>query len=834
MNTELLKIIESSHDAPHDVLGVHLTANGRTRLIIRTFIPYISELDVCIKKPFNRVFRMKKIHSDGVFEVQIPVRSKRNLEYLFQVNDEQGKRIQFKDAYSFPPVFLEPSEQTMPQPAYNSDLFNRFGAHPETKRRCKGVRFCILVPEAGRVSVIGDFNRWDGRCHPMYKVSQSGVWELFIPDIQVNELYKFEIKTHGGDLIITTDPYAFQLEDTAGAAGFIIDVDSCYQWHDSRWERNKPRNLDSSPSIFRLGLDSKTTTSADLDVDADELRALQLLGYTHVEITAYCHENSKAAFFAPRTALGQPQQMMAFIDLCHQHGLGVIIRDVLPHSRDDLHHLLNFDGGTLIEPVAGNADEIFEVSHQKANALSFYLSVLNFWLDKYHIDGFRLTIEGMEVYQQLTERLDPKYGQTLFLIDDQDKDYDLSVMELERLFHGRVNDPFNILGIQQLPDKDNAVVRTIIPYAVQAFVFFPDRANVCFEMQQYCAEGLWQVLIPSEYAELVYKVHVIEASGKQYDYDDPYALPFTGIDIEDQQLFARGKHYRIYDLLGAHQKIRGSLTGINFAVWAPNASAVSVIGHFNHCDSRSHPLQRHHKSGIWELFIPGLANGELYKYKIWAKSGASFTKSDPYAFYMQTAPQTASIVYDRHDQYQWHDQHWMHHRQQLNSYRNPVSVYEMHLASWMKGSGHRHLNYREIAEKLIPYVKDMGFTHIEILPVAEHPYEPSWGYQVSNFYAPTSRLGKPEDLMAFIDQCHQNNIGVILDWVAGHFPKDAHALSKFDGSHLYEHADPRQGEHKDWGTLIFNYGRHEVHNFLIANALFWLERFHLTGLGSMR
>ncbi len=267
-----------------------------------------------------------------------------------------------------------------------------------------------------------------------------------------------------------------------------------------------------------------------------------------------------------------------------------------------------------------------------------------------------------------------------------------------------------------------------------------------------------------------------------------------------------------------------------FAVWAPNAEGVSVVGSFNQWEGRRHQMKRHGDSGVWEIFVPAVGPEALYKYEIKAPNGHTFVKSDPYAFFTEVPPATASIVYQLNDVHTWGDQEWLNARERRHYWAEPLSIYEVHLGSWMWNEDNKPLSYRELAAKLIPYVKDLGFTHIELLPIAEHPYEPSWGYQVANFFAPTSRFGKPEDLMAFVDECHQNDIGVILDWVPGHFPKDAHALAWFDGTNLYEHADPKKGEHRDWGTLIFNYGRHEVENFLIANALFWLETYHFDGL----
>lgn len=296
----------------------------------------------------------------------------------------------------------------------------------------------------------------------------------------------------------------------------------------------------------------------------------------------------------------------------------------------------------------------------------------------------------------------------------------------------------------------------------------------------------------------------------------------------DRHLFAHGKHYRIFDKLGSHPMVKDGIPGVNFAVWAPNAERVCVVGTFNDWDGRSHQMGLHDGSGIWQLFIPGLGEGELYKYELRTADGDLFLKSDPYAFHTEVPPGTASIVYALEGRHEWNDSEWIQWRAKANIMELPVCIYEVHLGSFMKNRDNGYLTYRQLAAELVPYVRDMGFTHIELMPVAEHPYVPSWGYQVSNFYAPTSRFGRPEDLMEFVDRCHQNGIGVILDWVPGHFPKDVHALACFDGSCLYEH--PYKGIHPDWGTLTFNYGKPGVDNFLVANAIFWLEKYHFDGL----
>lgn len=300
----------------------------------------------------------------------------------------------------------------------------------------------------------------------------------------------------------------------------------------------------------------------------------------------------------------------------------------------------------------------------------------------------------------------------------------------------------------------------------------------------------------------------------------------------DRYLMGEGSHERTYEKMGAHLVEIEGQKGVHFAVWAPNARQVYVMGEFNLWRDESHPLNSS-DSGIWTLFVPDLAEYTVYKYRIVAQSGESFDKADPYGFAMEQRPRTASVVVDL-DRYQWGDGDWVSRRAEQQALDRPMSIYEVHLSSWRKVPdeewGTRYLSYRELADELIPYVVELGYTHIELLPIAEHPLDASWGYQVLGFYAPTSRFGTPEDLMYFIDQCHQHNLGVILDWVPAHFPKDGSGLNYFDGTHLYAHADPRQGEHQDWGTMIFNYGRSEVRAFLISNALFWLDKYHFDGL----
>jgi 1,4-alpha-glucan branching enzyme len=300
--------------------------------------------------------------------------------------------------------------------------------------------------------------------------------------------------------------------------------------------------------------------------------------------------------------------------------------------------------------------------------------------------------------------------------------------------------------------------------------------------------------------------------------------------LTDYELYLHGEgtNHESYRTLGAHLITIDGVEGVRFAVWAPNAQTVSAIGDFNHWDRTQHPMRKR-DGGVWEIFIPGIGEGANYKYSIISSLGNEQQKSDPYAFYAEMPPKTASVVWSLAN-YTWGDADWMTSRGERDLLHSPVSIYEVHLASWMRGPDNEWLTYRELAHRLVEYAKQMGYTHLELMPVMEHPFAGSWGYQVTGYYAPTSRFGNPDDFRYFVDQCHQASLGVILDWVPAHFPRDAHALWRFDGTALYEHADPRQGENRDWGTLIFNYGRNEVRTFLLSNALYWLREFHADGL----
>ena len=310
---------------------------------------------------------------------------------------------------------------------------------------------------------------------------------------------------------------------------------------------------------------------------------------------------------------------------------------------------------------------------------------------------------------------------------------------------------------------------------------------------------------------------------------DPSTVEYWLTDF-DRYLFGSGNHWKLYEKLGAHPRKVQDQQGVNFALWAPNAQSIQVVGDFNQWDGRAHPMHKQIPSGVWELFVPNVQAGMNYKYRVRSLDGRVIDKADPFAFYSEVPPRTASIVHSL--SYQWNDASWLDERAQNRILQKPISIYEVHLGSWRKceGTNHGWLNYRELAHQLVEYCQQMGFTHLELLPISEHPFSGSWGYQTTGYFSATSRYGTPEDFMYFVDHCHQNSIGVIIDWVPAHFPKDALGLYRFDGSALYEHEDPRQGEHPDWGTMVFNYGRHEVRNFLISNALFWFDRFHIDGL----
>jgi 1,4-alpha-glucan branching enzyme len=399
--------------------------------------------------------------------------------------------------------------------------------------------------------------------------------------------------------------------------------------------------------------------------------------------------------------------------------------------------------------------------------------------------------------------------------------------EVEAIVGGYHGDAFRILGPHALPDdkdgKARWVIRAFLPHASSVEVVL-DGAAVPMEKRH--AHGFY--IAHFDHEPLNYRYRVRLWSGATEVIDDAYRFPPILSDFE-LYLHGEGTHYESYNSLGAHICDSLGVTGVRFAVWAPNAEVVTVVGEFNHWDTRRHPM-RLRNGGIWEIFIPSAGPGTPYKYYVRSRHlGYRQLKADPYGFACEVPPKSASVVADI-DSYQWSDQDWMDRRGHTNWLKEPVSIYEVHVESWLRKPDGTSLSYREMAVSLVTYVKEMNYTHIELLPLMEHPFSGSWGYQVIGYYAPTSRFGTPQDFMFLIDICHQNGIGVIMDWVPAHFPKDAHGLAFFDGTALYEHSDPRKGEHRDWGTLIFNYGRNEVRTFLISNAVFWLKKYHIDGL----
>jgi len=408
------------------------------------------------------------------------------------------------------------------------------------------------------------------------------------------------------------------------------------------------------------------------------------------------------------------------------------------------------------------------------------------------------------------------------------------VDDLRKIVNTDHYDPFTVLGVHlvDVKGKNGLAIRAFLPDAASAEVIElkGETESKNYQMSKIDDGGFFELFIPNRTDVFPYKLRRHSADGEIATFYDSYSFLPTLTEV-DLYLFNAGDHHRIYEKLGAHYAKVDGVGGIQFAVWAPGARSVSVIGSFNGWDRRKHAMRVLGSSGVWEIFIPGLPEGELYKFQIKTQGGAILDKTDPYGFEMELRPSTASRV-NLLSGFEWHDEGWMKERSSSNPLDKPISVYELHLTSWARvpEEGSRWLTYRESAHRIVDHLKERGFTHVELMPVMEHPLDESWGYQVTGYFAATSRFGRPQDFMYFVDYCHQNGIGVLLDWVPAHFPKDKHALGEFDGTHLYEHSDPRKGEHQDWGTYIFNYGRHEVKNFLISNALFWFDKFHVDGL----
>ena len=403
---------------------------------------------------------------------------------------------------------------------------------------------------------------------------------------------------------------------------------------------------------------------------------------------------------------------------------------------------------------------------------------------------------------------------------------------IKKIINAEHPDPFSILGMHsvKIKNKKALAVRAYCPDANNLYIIPQNELFEKREMTRIQDEGFFEIVFEDVKDFFTYQLELFNGAGNRTVFFDPYSFP-PALSDYDLHLISEGNNDKVYDTLGAHKTVLNSTPGFLFAVWAPNALRVSVVGDFNSWDGRKHVMRVRGSSGVWELFIPGLKVGELYKYELKSKAGNIIIKADPYGLFSEVRPKTASVTHTIKE-YSWNDKVWMKSRDTTDQLGKPLSIYEVHLGSWKRNvdEGNRVLTYLEAADQLIEYVLEMGYTHVQFMPLASHPYDPSWGYQVTGYFSPTARYGNPEDLMVLVDKFHQNNIGVLLDWVPAHFPTDSHALANFDGTCLYEYEDPKKGKHPDWGTLVFNFGRNEVRNFLVSNALFWLETYHIDGL----
>ncbi len=397
--------------------------------------------------------------------------------------------------------------------------------------------------------------------------------------------------------------------------------------------------------------------------------------------------------------------------------------------------------------------------------------------------------------------------------------------EIDRVIAADHHDPFVVLGHHRIGGQ-RTVFRTFQPHAESVRLLLDGQTLAMYRMRE---QGLFET-VTEAVPPFSYRYEVTLAGGQRRTIEDPYRFLPQMSDL-DRHLFGQGTLYQGYRVMGAQLAEIDDTAGVLFRVWAPAARRVSVVGDFNFWDGRVHQMRVLGESGIWELFIPGIGPGEIYKYEIRGPHGQIVEKSDPYGFFFELRPKTAAVVWDLGG-HQWRDHQWLDQRRERRPYGEPMSIYEVHAGSWQRDPAEpdRFLSFRELADTLIPYVKEMGFTHIELMPVMEHALDESWGYQVTGYYAVSSRFGTPQDFMYFVDRCHQEGIGVILDWVPSHFPTDGHCLGRFDGTALYEHEDPRLGLHPEWDTYIFNYGRNEVKSFLISNAMYWFDLFHIDGL----
>lgn len=825
LEEQIRKIIELRHPSPYEVLGPHYA--GRT-LTIRAFLPQ-AERAYVLPTVGTAKREMQRLHPEGLFALEIP--GVKTLDYRLVTTDASGQSVTLHDPYAIHSTSFTPADGEALQQGALDAWFSKLGAHPRTKQGVTGINFTVWAPYASRISVVGTFNQWDGRRHLLER-HPCGVWEIFIPDVELGELYKYEIRNAEGAVFLKPDPMAFQTEIYPSTAAVICDLRRYAGWNDGAWltKARQTQGWSGPVAVHRVTFSEEAGDGLEQVANYHQLTervlpAVIAQGQTHVELAFWSEAETVASYFAPNPRYGRPTDLMAFVDACHQHGIGVILDWIPPLLPREGQELSWFDGARIYDADAPNQPERLAFDLQRPEVRNFLQANVRFWQQVYHIDALRSDVRTWRARCQDQ----PLTADARFLLRENHPGPTLKTGASTALCQGRSTDPHALLGPHPLAEPGLCVVRALLPEAETPTLRLEQQPELLYPLQWVAEDGLFEAIVAAEPEGLRYRINATE-HGRNHSFADPYATIFSFLGDQDCYLFAEGNHYQIYEKLGAHPCSVGGLNGINFAVWAPNAQRVSVTGRFNHWDGRRHPMRLRPGSGIWELFIPGLAEGELYKFEILPRTGPTFLKTDPYAFFTEAPPSTASVVYDPVGKYVWGDAAWLARRAQNRTWEQPLAIYEVHAGSWRRNADGEFLSYRELAEQLIPYVKAMGFTHIELLPLAEHPYGPSWGYQVSNYYAPTARYGRPEELMELIDRCHQNDIGVILDWVPAHFPKDAHAMAWFDGTCLYEHADPRQGEHPDWGTLIFNYGRHEVENFLIANALYWLGNFHFDGL----
>ncbi len=828
LEEQIQKIVELRHDTPYAILGPHYVERERA-LVIRAFLPwaeraYVLPVDGTSKR------EMQRSHPNGLFTARFP--GVRELRYQLVAVDAGGPSVTFHDPYAI----REPSFNSADGQAFRrgtlETLFTKLGAHPRVKEGVMGVNFTLWAPHASRVSVVGTFNQWDGRRHPMER-HESGVWELFIPDLGLGELYKYEIRNAEGAVFLKTDPLAFQTEVYPKTAALTCDIQRRHEWGDGPWMARSVElpGWELPVAIHRVTLGETANAGPERVSSYGQLKEIVLpylleRGFNHVELSFWAPDETIASYYAPNPRHGRPEELMAFIDVCHQRDIGVILDWIPPLLPREGQELSWFDGTRIYDADVPGQPTLLAFDLERPEVRNFLLANALFWRQVYHVDALRTDA------RTFAARLQGHGAVTKmrFLLRETAVTPTLDPTDSAVLTQGCHADPHALLGPHPLAGEPGlSVVRALLPDAESPCLLTTDQPQLLYPLQWVHGDELFEAFVAAEPAALRYQLSVTE-QGRARVFADPYAFKFSILGDQDCYLFAEGNHYQIFEKLGAHACVVAGVAGVNFAVWAPNARRISMVGAFNSWDGRRHPMRLRPGSGIWELFIPGLSEGDLYKFEILPRTGPAFLKTDPFAFHTEIPPGTASVVYDRAGKHSWRDEEWMRRRARSSAWEQPIAIYEIHAGSWRRKADGEFLSYRELADQLIPYVLEMGFTHIEFLPLAEHPYGPSWGYQISNFYAPTARFGRPDDLMELIDRCHQNNIGVILDWVPAHFPKDAHAMAWFDGTCLYEHADPRQGEHPDWGTLIFNYGRHEIENFLIANALYWLETFHFDGL----